>query len=99
MRAGDTYLIALARTKSISHLWIVVTDPNATGQVVIVSVTTLRHNADQTVVLQNGEHPFIRHQSSVFFGDALFVEADRLRQWCGAGIAEAQASCHADLVK
>lgn len=99
MRPGDTFLISLERTKSIPHLWVVVTAPNEKGELVIVSITTLRHDGDQTVILQRGDHPFIRHQSTVFFGDAMIVEVERLHQWIEAGIAQPQPTCTAELAK
>ncbi len=60
------------------HLWIVVTDPLPTGETIVVSVTTLRHAAEQTVVLGPSDHSFIRHQSCVHFGDARILDGTRL---------------------
>src|SRR5258708_10421215 len=99
MQAGDTLLITLERTQSIPHLWVVVTNPDERGQLLIVSITTLRHNVDQTVVLQRGDHPFVRHQSSVFFGDSMIVSEERLEQWRLAGVASAEEPCRADILR
>ena len=49
-----------------AHLWIAVTEPQPdSSQIVIVSLTTLRYDRDQTVILQPGDHPFITHQTIV----------------------------------
>jgi hypothetical protein len=40
----------------------------------IVSVPTFRNSKDQTVILRVGDHPFIRHESTIFYGDAMIVE-------------------------
>ena len=50
-----------------------------TGLTVIVSVTTLRNALDQTLILRAGDHPFIRHESVVFFADARIVNGARLQ--------------------
>src|SRR5438477_4382379 len=52
MRCGDTLLIPARGSGVTSHLWIIVTEPAPdTHKCVIVSVTTLRQNKDQTVTL------------------------------------------------
>lgn len=33
-------------------------------------VKTLKHHADETLVLRSGDHPFIRHPSSVHYSTA-----------------------------
>lgn len=40
--------------------------------------TTLRHDAEQTVVLSPSDHSFIRHQSCIYFGDARIVDGTKL---------------------
>ena len=95
MKSGDAFLIALpgART-SIPHLWILLSDPDPlTSLCVMVSVTTLRNNQDQTVVLRKGDHPFIHHDSAIFFGDARIVETTRLQAYVTAGMAISQSPC------
>lgn len=80
MKSGDTFLMpAPGISNKTPHLWIVVTDPTAGDPtVVVVSLTTLRHGADQTMILGKGEHPFITRASSVFYGDALLVDVREL---------------------
>lgn len=46
--------------------------------VVIVSITTVRRGAEQTVALRKGERPFIDRDSSVCYADARLVGAREL---------------------
>ncbi len=55
------------------HLWIVLTDPqNKPERVVTVMVRTVTKFTDQTLILNKGSHPFIRHESSVHYSSARY---------------------------
>lgn len=100
MECGDTFLMPAPGGPATPHLWIVITQPDATGWLcVIVSVTTLRYGKDQTVVLRPGDHPFIRHDSTVFFGDSRIVDARKLDALIEAGAAMKQEACPARTLK
>lgn len=59
MNCGDTLLIPAPGTcEETPHPRIVVTEPDPLC--VIVCLSTLRYNKDQTVVLRRGEHAFYR---------------------------------------
>jgi hypothetical protein len=58
-----------------------------THECAIVSVTSLRNSKDHTVILRVGDHPFIRHDSTIFYGDAMIVNARRLQAEIAAGLA------------
>ena len=60
---GDTFITGDAETDDW-HLWIVVSAPSE-GEVVTVSVSTKRKNSEPLMLLQNGDHPFIRHDSVI----------------------------------
>lgn len=82
------------------HLWIVVTEPHPPSNLCgIVSVTTLRNSKDQTVILRVGDHPFIRHESTIFYGDAMIVDAERLENEIAAGLAVRRDPCPAATLK
>ena len=59
------------------HLKIILTEPNASGLVVVATVFTLRREKKQEMdcVLKAGDHPFIRHDSIVAFSDAKALPA------------------------
>lgn len=65
----------------IPHLWVVLTKPDgAPLQIIIVNLTTKRETSDLTVVLDRGDHPFIKHPTVVNYSDARFVEVSLLEQ-------------------
>jgi len=81
MKAGDTFLRPAHSTQSErQHLWIVVTNPNAENNVLIVNITSLKSWQDQTVILNKGEHPFITEPSCVFYREAEIVDNLKLDQ-------------------
>ena len=54
-----------------NHLWVVVTDPEGDPpSVVIVNLTSFRPGVDETVILHQGDHPFVRHKTVVNYCDA-----------------------------
>lgn len=92
LRAGRALVIRERETKV--HLWLVLTDPDPqTDKVVIVMVTTRRDHSDPTVILQPGDHPFIRHASSVEYGVAKLAPRSKLE----AGMARGRATLHEDV--
>jgi hypothetical protein len=100
MDCCDTFLMPAPGGIATPHLWIVVTQPDAeTNLCAIVSVTTLRNSKDQTVILRPGDHPFIRHESTIFYGDAMIVDERRLRSEIAAGLALAREKCPSATLK
>ena len=78
LTCGDTFLIP-KRGKDIEHLWIVITEPDADGNAVCVSVTAKRSYSDTTVVLSAGEHPFIKHESAIHYADARILDLEKVQ--------------------
>jgi len=97
---GDTFLLP-PTASSDPHLWIVLTDPegNPTPQVVMVNLTSMRPGADTTVVLDRGDHSFIRHETVVYYGDARFADPGALEKGVGAGMATRHDPLNDDLLK
>jgi len=79
MRAGDTFKFSPAAS-SDKHLWVVISDPESYPDdlVVIVSLTSHDLWKDPACVLSLGDHPFIRHETSVYYAKARFVSRGRL---------------------
>jgi hypothetical protein len=57
IEAGDTLLVALPNTSVDSHLWMVISDPTQSDEVLIVNFTSWREDKDQACVLNRGDHP------------------------------------------
>jgi len=66
------------------HLWIVITPPHGDPpQVIIVNVTSLKANSDRTIILDVGDHPFIKHPTVIYYTDAKIVrvsEVEKIQQ-------------------
>ncbi len=75
----------------IPHLWAVITEPESDGRCVIVSITTLRNDVDQTVILQPNDHPFIRKPSAVYYQRAFIANAGKIEEAINGGQAKSYA--------
>ena len=73
--SGDTLLPSHKYKNIDCHLWVVLTDPDGDPlKVVMVNMTSLRPNVDTTVILDIGEHPFVRYKTVINYGCARFTE-------------------------
>ena len=90
LNCGDALLIP-APGLGNTHLWVVITAPDP--RCIIVNLTTLRLNRDQTVVLQAGDHPFVKHQTAVLYSDARIVDANALEAQVLARTAQLHQPC------
>lgn len=89
MNLGETFV----GYDSGNHLWVVVSVPTERGEIAIVNLTThtrRRGCGDHCVTVGPGEHAFVRHESCVYYREAVlrpvqpFIEEkahSRLRQW------------------
>ena len=69
MLAGNTFLLG-ARSADI-HLWVVISDPLAEPEnVVLVSLTSWDRTKEQTCLIEVGDHPFVRHRTVVSYAAA-----------------------------
>lgn len=104
LTSGDTFLIPKSSNET-EHLWIVVTDPDPTTfEAVCVNVTTLKLICDKTVILQPGEHPFIKHPSLILYSDAQKLDVRHIEAALNAAASEiivckSQAQCGPELLK
>jgi CTP:molybdopterin cytidylyltransferase MocA len=73
LKCGDTFLLPKSSSDT-EHLWIVITEPDANGQSVCVNITTRQSYSETTVILKAGDHPFVTHESVIFYTDARIVD-------------------------
>ena len=85
MNAGDAFLLA---DRGIDpHLWFVLSDPSLDPRhVVIVSFTSWAPYKDQSCVVDQGDHPWIKHKTCVYFRGAQVVSNDILDRQVAAGV-------------
>ena len=82
---GQCYLPIVGPDEKI-HLHVVLTRPNREGDVVVVSLTTYRPKSDPTVILNVGDHPFVRHQTAVNYRKAVATSAEILEERLAGGV-------------
>lgn len=62
-----------------NHLWVVITEPfDSPPKVIIVNLTTKRLGSDETVILDIGEHNFIKHLTVISYSDAVMYPIDHI---------------------
>jgi hypothetical protein len=75
MEAGTTFL----RSDSDKHLWIIISDPKADAEnILIVNLTSLDIRKENVCVLHVGDHPWVRHDTCVNYADAVVTSLPKL---------------------
>jgi len=96
MDAGTTFLL-VARD---IHLWIILSDPIIDPEnVLIVNLTTLTPDKDQSCILRSGDHPWIRHHTCVNYQDSLVTSLKKLTEARDGGALIIQAPLDAAVLK
>ena len=76
-----------------AHLWIAVFTVDSDGKILIVNLTARRAHSDLTVEFIVNDHPFIKQQTVVNFGDAMLVDQEHLKRAFQVGIAQTRPPC------
>jgi hypothetical protein len=96
MQAGDTFLPDAGG----SHLWVVLSDPDANpDKVLLVSLTTWNEHKEQTCIVNRGEHEWVTHRSCVAYGMARIVTRQQLVDGRNSGALRVQAPLAAALLQ
>lgn len=81
------------------HLWIVLSDPEGDPpQVVAVNLTQRGNQPDTTVVLNAGDHKFIKKETIVYYADARFVPAGAIEAYANQPGYRFKDDCSDDLL-
>jgi len=82
------------------HLWLVLTDlPKPNGLVVAVMVCTQTKFTDTTLILKEGDHPFIRHDTSVQYTSARYLQVFYIIREMGLGRCHLRPDMSKELLK
>jgi len=99
MKAGDTFLYPLPN----EHLWIVLTNPDANGEVLVVNITTVRSadkdSIDMTVTLNPKDHPFVKDLSYVYYRAAMTKQVSELQAEEKANRLRIKECCSPEVLK
>jgi len=82
---GDTFIADAPGTSIDSHLWMVISYPAKSHEVVIVNFTSYREDKDQACVVEKSEHPYLKKQSIVNYPAAKLVAVKQLEALLDAG--------------
>ena len=100
IKAGDSFRVPEPGTSLDSHLWVVISDPAADSErVLIVNFTTRRKDSDPACILQAGEHPFVRHETCVNYAGAKVVSEAQIRTLVQKGLLSSHAALSAALLE
>lgn len=76
---GDTFLSALAGNDT-PHLWVILTPPDENNHAICVNLTTRGIVCDTTTICKPKDHPFIMHESIVYYAGAELLDMDKVAQ-------------------
>jgi hypothetical protein len=94
---GDTFLADDLNEDNL-HLWIIVT-PATEGEVVTVCLVTAHKRSERLVVLNKGDHPFIRHESVIAYRHSVIRTVGDIEESLKNGLAKARDPVSAELLK
>ena len=80
MDAGNTFKYGHG-----SHLWVVVSDPVADADHVVVINMTTDRGIDPSCILNAGDHPFVGHQTCMRYDMARTVQNSELERFASSG--------------
>ena len=96
--AGQCFRYPLG-TLETDHVWVVATSPNRDGEFIVVNFTSLKGNKDQTVILQKGDHPTVKHPTAVYYAAAEMMLVENLSDYLACGSARMEADLSPALLK
>lgn len=83
LKKGDTLHIlntGPSHAQQIGHLHIILTNECTDGNHLLVPISTKRPNCDTTCLLGKGDHPFIVHDSFVFYARTQIYPAKHIKE-------------------
>ena len=95
MRPEDTFL----STVDGGHPWVIITEPDESGEVVCATFTTRRDRSDATTICQAGEHPFFRHETVVAHNQCLQYTTAMIEEYFEDGTFVAREPCAPALLR
>lgn len=99
VRSGDTFLLTGGPVPT-PHLWVILWGPAGPADAYLaVMLTSLRPYSDRSCILNPGDHPFVRHATSVSYRNVLRWTGERLAQLVADGIARSRQPVSEDVLE
>ena len=99
IRAGST-LYLQDPDNPHPHLWLVLTDPTGDPEwVLTVMFTTHKSYTDDTLILKPGDHPFVKHPTSVHYSTAECRQVQRILKQMRTGRCHLRESLSPSLLR
>lgn len=96
MRAGDTFLVP----GFDDHLWAIISDPIVNADnVVAVMFVSWTEKYDQACILQQGDHPFIKHDTCVNYPAAKIWSDRHLEELRRANVLRMKAPLSSEVLQ
>lgn len=97
LKCGDTFLKDDENQEKF-HLWIVVTPPVG-GEIVTVCLVTATKYYERLVVLNQGDHEFITHESAIGYRHSTIRQVDDIEAAIQAGKAKMRSPISPGILK
>src|ERR1700674_5790045 len=97
LNCGDTFYAGDTEDDE-PHLSVIITPPDE-GEVVTVTVTTLRLRSEKLVRLNKADHPFIRHESVIAYSYSRIRAVDEIESAIQSGNATLREPVTPELLK
>ena len=94
MRPGDTFLLH----DGLTTFWVVITRPNAAGEVAIVSLGPADARSDDADIIGPADHPDVSEDSTARYRSALYVPLSRLQTARQRGLLDPMEPCSDQLL-
>jgi len=94
MEAGDTFKYGRR-----SHLWIVVSDPQADRTKVVIVKMTTDDGVDPSCILDPGDHPFVQHRTRIRYDMARIVGDADLERYVASNTIRLHERASAEMLK
>lgn len=99
LEPGDTFLAPM-HEHDISHLYVVLIEPDENGNAICANFTDSDNIPDGTTVCQPGEHPFLVKESAIHNAEAAYLNVVAVEQAAKQGTrVTLHERCDAKLLK
>ncbi len=100
-RAGDTFFAPWPEPDGVTHLFFVMSDPSVDRKRVLVApvMTWDAEYKESTCLVNQGEHPFIKHTSFVNYSCAELASADLIEERLASGVFRAHKPASSELLE